>query len=315
MIHLRRLLFALLVVAPALHAENPPLDLRPPVIEAPAQDAASATPPASTAQPAGAAAAQPPAALVQTPIADLAEAQKVQAELTALIRAYETGNINYLQSRLDPAMIGYQRFIDGVVRDNNQLKQLRIQLFDTQVLAGPDVAVIQTGWEKRFLSLVGFQPGLFTGHSTFLLHRDQDQWKIAAFSGDNLFASQSGVRAQLSASPTVLIAPPNGCPCPTLSFTLLDPDLAGQGSAVVEVISSQGDRENLSLAATTPGRFTGSIATNSNNGAPINVGSGVLDINSNSALFPITVTVRYLDQNPGSNRPPSYITQTLRVVP
>lgn len=310
MTHPNRLVFVLLVIAPALHAENPPLDLRPPVMEAPVQDAASA------AQPVSAAAAQPPATLVQTPIADLAEAQKVQAELTALIRAYETGNINYLQSRLDPAMIGYQRFIDGVVRDNNQLKQLRIQLFDTQVLAGPDVAVIQTGWEKRFLTLVGFQPGLFTGHSTFLLHRDQDQWKIAAFSGDNLFASQSGVRAQLSASPPVFTAFASGCgPCPTLSFTLLDPDLAGQGSAVVEVISSQGDRENLNLAATTPGRFTGSISTYSDNGAPINIGSGVLDINANPALFPITVTVRYLDQNPGSNRPPSYVTQILRAVP
>jgi hypothetical protein len=30
---------------------------------------------------------------------------------------------------------------------------------------------------------------------------------------------------------------------------------------------------------------------------------------------PITVTVRYLDQNSGSNRPFSHITQTLRAVP
>jgi hypothetical protein len=261
-------------------------------------------------------AASTPTPVIQTPIADLAEAQKAQTELQALIRAYETGNINALQSRLDPAMIGYQRFVDGVIRDNNLLKQLRVHLFDTQVLAGPDVAVIQTGWEKRFLSLTDFQPGLFTGRSTFLLHRDKDQWKIAAFAGDNLFASQSGVLAQLTASPAVFTAPAGGCGvCPTISIILLDPDLAQQGTAAVELISSQGDRESLTLTATTPGRFTGTIGTLIDNAQPIVIGSGVVDINSNPALLPVSITVRYRDQNPGSNRPPSYITQILRAVP
>lgn len=258
------------------------------------------------------------ATFVQTPIADLADARKAQAELEAMIRAYESGNINYFQSRLDPALIGYQRFVDGVIRDNNQLKQLRIHLFDTQVLAGPDVAVIQTGWEKRFLSVVNFQPGLFSGHTTILLHRDEDQWKITAFAGDNLFASQAGVVAQLAATPMVFTAPANGCPaitCPRVSINLLDPDLAGQQTVVVEVISSQGDRERVTLTAVSPARFTGAIGTLIDNATPIINGSGLVDINSNPALFPITLTVRYLDANPGSNRPPSYVSQILRVNP
>lgn len=292
---------ALLTASPCLHAVDNLPDLGARVVE----QRSTETPRAAST----------PAPFTQAPIADLAEAQKVQAELQALIRAYETGNINYLQSRLDPAMIGYQRFVDGVIRDNNLLKQLRVHLFDTQVLAGPDVAVIQTGWEKRFLSLIGFQPGLFTGRSTFLLHRDKDQWKIAAFSGDNLFASQSGVLAQLTASPAVFTAFATGCPCPTISITLLDPDLAGQGSIAVELISSQNDRENLTLTATTPGRFIGTIATLIDNGQPIFLGSGVVEINSNPALLPVSITVRYRDQNPGSNRPPSYVSQTLRAVP
>lgn len=258
------------------------------------------------------------ATVVQTSIADLDDARKAQAELEAMIRAYESGNISYFQSRLDPALIGYQRFVDGVIRDNNQLKQLRIHLFDTQVLAGPDVAVIQTGWEKRFLSVAGFQPGLFSGRTTILLHRDEQQWKITAFAGDNLFASQSGVLAQLTATPMVFTAPAGGCPaitCPRVAINLLDPDLAGQQTVVVEIISSQGDRERAMLVATTPGRFAGSIGTLIDNATPIINGSGLVDINSNPALFPITLAVRYLDPNPGSSRPPSYVSQTLRVNP
>jgi hypothetical protein len=293
---------ALLTASPCLHAVDNLPDLGSRVVE---ERAAQGTPAAST-----------PAPFTQAPIADLAEAQQVQAELQALIRAYETGNINALQNHLDPAMIGYQRFVDGVIRDNTLLKQVRVNLFDTQVLAGPDVAVIQTGWEKRFLSLTGFQPGLFTGRSTFLLHRDKDQWKIAAFAGDNLFASQSGVLAQLTASPAVFTAPAGGCAiCPTISITLLDPDLAGQGTVAVELISSQNDRESLTLTATTPGRFIGTITTQIDNGTPMLIGSGVVDINSNPALLPVNITVRYRDQNPGSNRPPSYVSQTLRAVP
>jgi hypothetical protein len=95
----------------------------------------------------------------------------------------------------------------------------------------------------------------------------------------------------------------------------VDPELAGQGTLSIELITSQGDRESIFLTATTPGRFVGTITTLIDNATPINSGSGLVDINSNPALLPVSVTVRYLDQNPGSNRPPSYISKTLRATP
>jgi hypothetical protein len=103
------------------------------------------------------------------------------------LRAYEFGNTALIQNKLDPAMIGYQRFIDGVIQDNNRSKQLRVFLKDTQLQCGPDITVIQTLWEKRYLDVNTFQPGLTTGRSTILMHRDQTGWKFAAIAGDNLF--------------------------------------------------------------------------------------------------------------------------------
>lgn len=178
------------------------------------------------------------------PIADLAEAQKARAALEELIRAYEAGNIAFIQSRLSPSMIGYQRFLDGLTHDLHLMKQLRVHLLDTQVTAGPDVAVIQTGWEKRYLPVTDMTtPQLLGGRSMFLLHRDKTVWRVAAMAGDNLFASHSGVLGQISLSPALI---PGPCPCiPVLTVTLVDPDIAGQGSATVTVVSSQGESETF----------------------------------------------------------------------
>lgn len=255
--------------------------------------------------PSAAAAAQ----LKQAPIADLAEAKKARSALDELIRAYETGNIAFIQSRLSPSMIGYQRFLDGVGRDSNLMKQIRIHLFDTQVTAGPDVAMIQTGWEKRFISVASFAPELYSGRSLFLLHRDQGEWKIANMSGDNLFASQSGVLGKITLSAPSI---PGPCPCATiLTVTLLDPDMAGQGSAIVEVLSTQGERETLTLIETTPGRFTNTAVDFDIAGGFV-PGNGVVEGTAGSRIL---FTFRSLDRTPGSNRPPSYVLKTLRVGP
>jgi len=219
---------------------------------------------------------------VATRLADLDEAKKVQAALDELIRAYETGNVALIRSRLDPAMIGYQRFLDGVVEDSNRLIQIRIHLKDTQVQAGPDVAVIQTRWEKRFLTATGFTPDLYTGQSQFLLHRGKEGWRVAAFGGDNLFASQSGVLGQLAIGQTG-----DG-----LRFEVLDPDLAGRGTAIVTVTTATGS-QNLQLGETTPGRFQ-AVRSNAQLGAP-----------STS-----TVVMKYLDSNPGGGRPPSVLSKS-----
>lgn len=281
-------LIALLSAAPVLGADNlPDLGTVP--------DAASETAASPTKTPG--------------PVADPAEAAKAQTALQDLIHAYEMGDVTYIRNRLSPSMIGYQRFVDGLVQDVNRMKQMRIHLFDTQVTAGPDVSVIQTGWEKRFLSVTTTTPELYSGHSMILLHRENNEWKISALAGDNLFASQSGVLGQLTATPAIIAV----CPCPFLTVTLVDPDLAGAPSVTVEITTPQGEHEVLTLLALgSAGRYTGTMPTDIGGGFVIN--NNVLEVNGLAGL-PVYATIRYLDQNPGGNRPPSVVSTRVRFGP
>ncbi len=243
------------------------------------------------------------------PIADLAEARRVQQALNDFIPDYETGHVIALRNTLDPTMVGYQRFLDGMVRDTTAYKQIRIHLLDTQTLAEPDVAVIQTNWEKRFISVSTFQPGLFTGHSTFLFHRGKEGWRIAAFGGDNLFASQSGVLAQLTFAPAII--PLASIPVVAavnipVQIEVVDPDIAGLGSINVEIVTNLGDREVFALTELTPGRYTRNVLKFGV--GPVIPGNGQIDVPG-----PTTLTLRYQDNNPGDNRPPSVLTRTIRV--
>lgn len=224
-------------------------------------------------------------------VVDLAEGQRAQRALEELINAYQTGNVTLIRNRLDPSMIGYQQFIDGVVQDSNRFKQIRINLSDVQVLAGPDVAVIQTNWEKRFLTVSGLQPQLFSGHSMFLLHLDHGQWRVAAFGGDNLFSSQSGVLGQISL--TVTPGVPGlrgGTTAPTAHVVVIDPDMTGSGTVTVQY-EFAGLTGTVALTETLPGRFE--------NMSTLSVRSGSL------------LTVKYLDSNPGGGRPPSVLTKSV----
>jgi hypothetical protein len=248
------------------------------------------------------------------PVADLDEAKQALKALEEFIRAYESGNMGLIRNTIDPSMIGYQRFMDGVIRDLSTLKQIRIHLSDTQVLAGPDVAVIQTNWEKRFLSVTDFKAGLFSGRSLFLLHRGRQGWRLAAVAGDNVFSSQSGVLAQLTFTPSVLsssIIPSVGGPSAVAVRTeVLDPDLAGKPSLAVQVVTGQGDREAVTLTATTPGRFVRTSLQMELNSV-ITPGSGIIEVAPGT--LPTTMSLRYLDNNPGSNRPPSRLSRDITI--
>lgn len=217
------------------------------------------------------------------PVADLAEARKALKALDEFIQAYEAGNVNLLRTKLDPSLIGFQRLIDGMIQDSNRYKQIRLHLLNTQVLAGPDVAVIQTGWEKRFLDVAGMRPGLFEGRSMFLMHREGDGWRLAAFSGDNPFSSQSGVLGQL----TLTYLP--GRSVPTIQIEVVDPDMAGSGT-----LNANAGGSNRVLTEGLPGKFS-------------------LIIPSPGLVSGDTFTLRYLDNNPGNGRPPSVLTRNLIV--
>lgn len=264
--------------------------------------------PASSAFAQNASPEQKPAA-----VAGFDDMKAARASLDEIIRAYETGDIGLIQARLDPAMIGYQRFIDGMRRDTTSLKQIRLHLFEAQVTAGPDVAMIQTAWEKRFFGVTDFTPGLFTGRSTFLMHRAKDGWRLAAVSGDNPFSSESGVLATLTVMPSAipLVAVPF---CPgiyPLSIELIDPDLAGLLSVTIDAYTSQGDREGVVLTAVSPGRFRRSTLPLCQDPAPPAGSSGSIEIR-NTAV-PATLTFRYIDANPGANRPPATLMRSVTI--
>lgn len=266
---------------------------------------------AAVTAPAG---AQAPASEQKPQVAGFEDMKSARAALDEIIRAYETGDIGLIQARLDPAMIGYQRFVDGMRRDTANLKQTRLHLFEANVTAGPDVAMIQAAWEKRFFGVADFTPGLFTGRSTFLMHRAKDGWRLAAVSGDNPFSSESGVLATLTVMPGNLplasLMPCGGGLVP-VSIDLVDPDLAGLQSVTVEAVTNQGEREGVVLTAVSPGRFRRATMPICQEAITPIRGNGTIEIN-NTAV-PATLTFRYTDVNPGANRPPATLVRTVVV--
>ncbi len=245
--------------------------------------------PATQVKPFGAAAPTPPA---DQRVAGFEQMQQARDAFVDLLRAYEAGNVLLFQRRLDPAMMGYQQLLDGVRSDANALRQIRMQLIDTQITAGPDVTVIQTGWEKRSLSAATFQPQLSSGRSQILMHRGKDGWRLAAVSGDNLFASNAGTAAQLNVAPATFGAgnlPFDAIVNVAVQVQVIDPDFAGRPSVTVQVRSSQGDVETVPLPATGQGTFGVSTLRVRRNGVtPIGPGNGVIEFTGLVTTFTIT---------------------------
>ena len=112
-----------------------------------------------------------------------------QRALDDFLRAYEQGNVAFIQRRLDPALIGYSTLINDIMRDANAQKQTQIRILDRQMQCGPDVSVIDFSWEKRFIDVVTFRPELQRGRVSVLISGLgaglAGQWRISGFSGDN----------------------------------------------------------------------------------------------------------------------------------
>ncbi len=226
--------------------------------------------------------------------------------LKAFIRAYEGGNAAAIQQTLDPAMLGYQKFMDGIITDFNRQKQIRLHIKDIQVQCGADVTTVQFNWEKRFLDVVSFAPGLLTGHGVSLLRRTGDTWRVVGLAGDNPFSSRSGSLGQLTFSPAISLASVSTIPSQVpVTVQVVDGDLAGLGSLTVQIISSAGDNETFTLPEQSPGRFARSTL-------PLAAGAvvpsnGVLEVAAG-----VQFTLRYLDQNPGNNLPPTMLTASVK---
>ncbi len=269
------------------------------------------------------AAESPEGAMGQTelqPLADVEEANRAKQALLGFIRAYELGDVAQIRGMLDNSMIGYQAFIDGVRKDFAAYRQIRIHFIDTRVLAGPDVTVISTKWEKRYLSSADLQPGKQSGESTFLLHNTPGGWKVAALAGDNVVASLGGTLArggmlgQVTFTPAIFAGLNYSGIIPT-SAEVYDLDLSGSGSINVQFVTGQNDSETFTLPEVSPGRFVSTTLNIEGNvaGAPIIQGDGVLRIDTTAGGLPTTVTMRYTDQNPGHFLPQRTITSTMQI--
>jgi len=238
-------------------------------------------------------------------IGDMEAGRKAAAALDEVLRAYETGNTAFIRNRLDPAMIGYQRLLDGIAVEANQCKQMRLRLLDTQIQAGPDLVVIQTAWEKRCVQLPNFTPRLDSGRSTFLMHLGAGGWSVAAISGSNPLAS-TGVLAAMSASTPLDCAAVNnlanvGGPLPasaqSFTITVTDPDMTGASSITVQVKSGN-DVESIIVPASVPGTFQRTTLLVKKGAA--SPGNGVIDILpvGGGVLGPLAcpaVTISYVD--------------------
>jgi hypothetical protein len=112
-----------------------------------------------------------------------------QQALDALLRAYERGDIGFIQQRIDPSMIGYGVLINDIIQDNNAQRQTRVQITDRQMQCGPDVAVIDFAWEKYYLASGNFQPVVTRGRGSVLISGLgsglNGQWRISGLVGDS----------------------------------------------------------------------------------------------------------------------------------
>lgn len=225
--------------------------------------------------------------------------------MRAFIESYEAGDLGAIQSRLDPAMPGYQRFIDSLMRDFAIQKQIRIFVKDMTAQCGPDLVNLTLTWEKRFLDLLTFQPGFFKGQVSILMQRDGANWRPSAFAGDNPFARTSGTLSRFSFGPNFSLNGIGQAPmAAAVTLEVIDPDLVGQGSITIQVTTSHGDAEALVLPETSPGKFSRpSIMVANQKPVP---GNGVVEL-ANSVRLRAQVT----DANPGNNLPPTVLTRIL----
>ncbi|MFM7330847.1 MAG: FecR domain-containing protein, partial [Brachymonas sp.] len=148
-----------------------------------------------------------------------------QQALDALLRAYERGDIAFLQRHIDPTMIGFGTLINDVINDSNAQRQTRIQITDRQMQCGPDVAVIDFAWEKYFLASASFQPVVTRGRGSVLISGLGGglggQWRISGLVGDSpLRSGGAGADGTVQASSSASFGSvPLSCSAPPVSGT------------------------------------------------------------------------------------------------
>ncbi len=125
-----------------------------------------------------------------------------QKAFDELIRAYEQGDIAFLQSRLSPSMVGYSAMMNDVLNSTKTQRQTRIQVKDRQLQCGADVSVVNFSWEKTFLDSVSFQPGIVRGQASMVITGlSAGNWQVGGMAGNLPFTPVAPTLTQ-SQSPT-----------------------------------------------------------------------------------------------------------------
>ena len=257
-------------------------------------------------------------------IGELEDGNKALKAFEEFLRAFEAGNIALLRQKLDPSMIGYQQLLDNITQENNDCKQIRVTLLNTKVQAGPDLAVLQTSWEKRCLLLPNFTPKLVTGRSTVLLHLGQGGWTFAAITGGSMLertsastkgnttnttntTNSSGAAKTLATLSVVnggatyagaaILSGQNALP---FTITVTDPDRVGAASVNVVLTSPApaSDTLVLTLPAVTPGSSQFRVTTVNFSKAAGGVGCGTAAPSNPTSLEicpTTTITVSFTD--------------------
>ncbi|MBL8515838.1 MAG: FecR domain-containing protein [Betaproteobacteria bacterium] len=221
------------------------------------------------------------------------------------ISAYENGDLAKLQGMMNPSMPGYQQFVDQLQREFATQKQIRLHIKDMQTQCGPDVANLVFTWEKRFLDLATFQPAFFSGQASVLMQRGPGGWRAGAFAGDTPFAKASGSPARMSFGPPFPLSGVQTQPsAQPITLEVSDADLAGQGSLNLQIATSNGDVETVTLSETSPGRFMRSSLMVA--ARPVAVGNGVIEV-----INGVQISARYVDQKPGNNQPPAVVVRSI----
>jgi hypothetical protein len=227
-----------------------------------------------------------------------------QRALDSLLRAYERGDVGFIQQRIDPALIGFGTLLNDLMTSNNLQRQTRLQVLDRQMQCAPDVAVINFSWRKTFLSATTFTPVAQQGRSSVLITNlgagVGGKWQLAGLSGSPLFktATVAGSDGSISATPAIVSY---GGPGSSGTFNrsvviqVTDADLTSP-TVPVQVTASNGDSETINLAQVSPGLYRSTQITirrpTAIGSISVVPGNGAIDIPSFTS---VTLTLTYND--------------------
>jgi hypothetical protein len=214
----------------------------------------------------------------------------LEAQLQALIDAYERGDVGFFQAKIDPGMPGYSRVLDAMRRDATSQTRPRLLFTDQTWTVGENIAMLQGIFQKRYFDARNLNPELISGRVVMLLSREGDLWRISAITGDNPFESRAVAPCNTG---IVRLTSPANANAEPFFFEIDDADLAGVPSIQADIVTDRGDRETVTLNALNPnGLFRAQINARRLSAQGVATpGNNLIDL-----IGDALITARYNDQ-------------------